>query len=74
MNEKIRDTEAMNAKGDGAQSIVMKPKYKKDERLNVDREYDAPPATLFIGLGWDEDASTGRRHYRQFYDDELELV
>jgi len=40
----------------------------------VDREYNKPPATLFIGLGWDEDKDTGRKHYRRFYPDELELV
>jgi hypothetical protein len=48
------------------------PKYKKDEVLQVDREYDAPPETLFIGLGWDENAETLRRHYRRYYPDELE--
>lgn len=50
------------------------PKYKRDEHLQVDREYDCPPETLFIGLGWDEDAETGRRHYRRYYPDELENV
>jgi hypothetical protein len=29
---------------------------------------------MFIGLGWDEDATTGRKHYRRFYPDELENV
>jgi len=48
------------------------PKYKIDERLKVYREIDAPPATMFIGLGWDEDNMTKRKHYRQFYPDELE--
>ena len=27
---------------------------------------------MFIGLGWDEDETTGRKHYRSFYNDELE--
>lgn len=73
-DEKRRDEEALNAKGDDAANTVIMPKYKKDERLKVDREYDAPPKTMFIGLGWDEDATTQRRHYRQFFDDELENV
>jgi hypothetical protein len=29
---------------------------------------------MFIGLGWDEDMETKRRHYRRFYPDELENV
>jgi hypothetical protein len=27
---------------------------------------------LFIGLGWDEDATTKRKHYRKYFADELE--
>ena len=34
--------------------MIVMPKYKPDERLKVDREYDAPSKTLYIGLGWDE--------------------
>jgi len=62
----------MNKKGDDAHKVVLKPKYKIDERLNVYKEYDVPPANMFIGLGWDEDNTTDRKHYRQFYPDELE--
>lgn len=51
---------------------VIMPKYKLDEKMCVDREYDCPPEQMFIGLGWDEDATTDRRHYRRFYPDELE--
>jgi hypothetical protein len=29
---------------------------------------------LYIGLGWDEDRTTKRRHYRKYYGDELENV
>jgi len=29
---------------------------------------------MFIGLGWDEDKDTNRRHYRRYYPDELEKV
>ena len=45
-----------------------------DDRLNVYREYDSPPQTLFIGLGYDDNPEDERRHYRRFYDDELEYV
>jgi hypothetical protein len=50
------------------------PKYKRDKELDVDREIDAPPESLFIGLGWDEDETTLRKHYRRYYPQELEKV
>jgi hypothetical protein len=50
------------------------PKYEFDDVLAIDRECDLPPAALFIGLGWDEDATTKRRHYRRFYNKELEKI
>ena len=56
-----------------ASNIVM-PKYIHDDVLDCDRETEKPPEALFIGLGWDEDATTQRKHYRRFYPDELENV
>lgn len=53
---------------------VIKPKYEKDETLNIFREVDAPPEALFIGLGWDEDDQTNRKHYRRFFPKELEKI
>ena len=51
------------------------PKYITDPRLKVDREsYPEPPKELYIGLGWDEDKETKRKHYRQYYPDELENI
>ena len=50
------------------------PKYEHDDVLDCDREIDKPPESLFIGLGWDEDSTTQRKHYRRFYPDELENV
>jgi hypothetical protein len=44
-----------------------------DERLKVMREVNIPSDKLFIGLGWDEDETTKRKHYRQFHNDELEF-
>jgi hypothetical protein len=52
--------------------MIVMPKYKLDERLKVDREVEPPSKTLYIGLGWDEHAGQERKHYRQFYNDELE--
>ena len=50
------------------------PKYEQDPRLKVDREVMPPPKAMFMTLGWDEDRDTKRKHYRQFFNDELELV
>lgn len=71
-DDRQRAREEANQKGDsGIQPVVM-PKYALDERLKVMREVDPPPAALFIGLGWDEDDTTKRKHYRIYYPDELE--
>ena len=72
-----RDAEAARAQAEQAvktaQNIIM-PKYAHDNVLDIDRETDVPPREVFIGLGWDEDKDTGRKHYRRFYPDELEKV
>ena len=56
-----------------AANIIM-PQYDHDDILDCDREVRKPPESQFIGLGWDEDATTKRKHYRRFYPDELENV
>ncbi len=48
------------------------PKYKLDERLQVNREYDFPPDSLFMGLGWDPEPDSKQKHYRRYYNCELE--
>jgi hypothetical protein len=53
---------------------VIMPRYERDEKMEVDREYLIPPHAMFIGLGWDEDSTTKRKHYRRYYPDELENV
>lgn len=50
------------------------PVYKLDERLNVHRETDFPPDSLYIGLGWDEEPEDKRKHYRRYFPDELENI
>jgi len=50
------------------------PKYKKDPRLGVDREYNIPAPELYLPLGWDENATTKRKHYRHYEPDELENI
>jgi len=55
------------------QNLVM-PTYVHDSVMDVDREDNPPSRELFIGLGWDEDKDTNRKHYRRFHADELENV
>jgi len=71
-DDRIRALEDLNRQGNKGNQTILMPQYKKDERLKVDREFDIPPKTLFIGLGWDEDATTKRKHYRKYFADELE--
>ena len=52
----------------------MMPKYAFDERLKLNREIDPPPASLFIGLGYNKTPEETKRHYRRYYPDELENV
>jgi hypothetical protein len=72
-DERKRAFEELNKLGnaDSAKIIIM-PKYELDKRLQVYKEVSAPPDELFIGLGWDENKETKRKHYRQYYNDELE--
>lgn len=51
---------------------IVWPKYRHDEKMSIDREFEPPPKQLFIGLGWNEDKDTGRRHYRRKVGRELE--
>jgi hypothetical protein len=60
--------------GSGKMTNVIMPQYTLDTRLNVDKEKNAPPKEMYIGLGWDENKETKRRHYRKYYATELEDV
>ena len=71
-DERLRAMEELNNQGDDGAKIIIMPEYQMDKRLKVDREVNPPPDTLFIPLGWDEDRTTKRKHYRQYYNDELE--
>ena len=50
------------------------PIYKYDERLNIDREVNPPPSSLFKAIGYDKNPSDEVKHYRRYYPDELENV
>jgi len=66
--------EEFKASGKGSAANILMPKYEKDTVLDCDRETDKPPESLYMGLGWDENAETKRKHYRRFFPDELENV
>ena len=72
-----RDTETARTKAEAEfleTANVTYPKYQFDEKMQIDREVNPPPKQLFLGLGWDEDKETGRKHYRRFYTKDLEKV
>ena len=56
---------------DGMKSIVL-PSYEWDDRLKIMREVKKPPPTVYTELGFNDEYTDGRKHYRRFYDDELE--
>ena len=66
--------EEFKQSGHGTASNIVMPSYECDTFLECDREINKPPESQYIGLGWDEDSSTERKHYRRFYNDELENV
>lgn len=75
-DERMREAEELKRNGgakESAKNIVM-PTYNLDTRLNVYREMNMPPSSIFISLGWDESPDQGRKHYRRFYPDELENI
>jgi hypothetical protein len=50
--QRQRDIEALEQAGEKVHKNIVMPKYKEDPRLHIHREVDPPPASLFIGLGY----------------------
>lgn len=73
-DERKREMEEFRNSGQSAAANIIWPKYERDTILECDREINKPPESQFIGLGWDEDATTNRKHYRRFFPDELENI
>lgn len=69
-----RELQEFKQSGGNTTKNVLMPEYKLDERLNVQREVNAPPASMYIGLGWDPTPESKKRHYRRYYAQELETV
>lgn len=72
--QREKELEEMKRGGANPYKNIIRPTYTKDEMLNVMRETNKPPDSLFIGLGWDEEPEQKKRHYRRYYPDELENV
>ena len=64
----------MKSKGLNPNKIVQMPKYAFDERLKIYREITPPPPSMFIGLGFNENKDSEKKHYRRYFPDELEEV
>jgi len=73
-DERQREMEEFKKSGYSTTSNVIMPAYKHDDILDCDREINIPPKSQYIDLGWDENAETKRKHYRRFFNDELENV
>ena len=71
-DERKRALEEMNRQGDKGVKVIVMPEYSMDKRLKVMREVNPPSEKLFIGLGYDDDHTTQRKHYRNYHPDELE--
>ena len=61
----------MDKQKDGAENVIY-PKTKFDERLMVERECDVPDTKLFMELGFNKTKEDNLKHYRRYYNDELE--
>lgn len=66
----------MKSAGDDLHKNVLLPKYKLDERLKINREVSKPKSTIYMELGYNENPpekpEEERKHYRKFFNDELE--
>lgn len=55
---------------------ILTPQYYFDDRLKIKREINKPPSTLYMELGHNPTPPATpeeeKKHYRKFYDDELE--
>lgn len=50
------------------------PEYAYDDRLKISREINPPPASIFVGLGFNQNPEDKKKHYRRYFPDELENV
>ena len=53
---------------------VVYPTYHYDERLKIHREDVPPPKEVYLPIGYDPKHDSKQKHYRRFYEDELENI
>lgn len=53
---------------------VVYPTYQYDDRLKIYREGIAPPKEVYMAVGYDPKHDSKQKHYRRFYEDELENI
>ena len=53
---------------------VVYPTYIYDDRLKIYREDIPPPKEVFLPIGYDPKHDSKQKHYRRFYEDELENI
>ena len=53
---------------------IVYPIYKYDERLQIHREDIPPPQEVYMAVGYDPKHDSKQKHYRRFYEDELENI
>lgn len=69
----------MKEAGLEAHKNVIYPKYVYEDRIKVQVEaMPKPPNTIYFEVGYDKETPTepvlGMKHYRRYYDDELENI
>jgi hypothetical protein len=64
LDDRDREEEMAFQSGKETIKIVKQPVYKAHDILKVDVEENPPSGKIYVGLGWDEDRTTQRKHYR----------
>ena len=72
IREKVE--QAMKAEMRHIGKNVVIPEYKFDSKLKIFRENNVPPKEFFLPLGFNPDHQSVDKHYRKYYEDELEEV
>jgi hypothetical protein len=53
---------------------VVYPTYEYDDRLRIHREGIPPPKEVYMSVGYDPKHDSKQKHYRRFFEDELENI
>lgn len=72
--ERSKIQEVFESQVSEATSNVLMPKYEFNNAKKMHVETEIPPNKLYIGLGYNPTHESDSKHYRKFYEDELENV